>query len=187
MTQETQTVSRKIVKKITAKVVSGGIDILKLAKFIDLPGNNDGSVMPLFNIIGQASDFTTGQSDYGPYVKLLGVFKAVNIDTGEEFRSGACMLPGSGNDMVYGALRGLGEQGGAVEFAFRVGVKRDKSAGVGYAYDVEQVVVAGQADPLAALEKSLMPPKLAAVTDQSAGSAPAAVEEKQTGTGSKKR
>jgi hypothetical protein len=175
-TQQIQTASRRIVKKITAKIVCGKVDIEKLIDY----GKQHGkiAVMPLFGVIGMAADFQAGETALGPYVKLLGQFKAVNAETGEEFRSGAAIIPGSGNDMVYGALRGLGEGGGSVEFAFRVGVQRDESSAVGYVYVVEQVYQQGQTDALSSLESRLSLPaagNVAQITDAS-----------KTGTGSKK-
>lgn len=154
-----QTVSRQVVKKITAKIVCGGKpDIEELILFLNKPGVDPTAVMPLFNVIGVATDFSTGQSDMGAFLKLLGQFKATNVKTGEIFRSGACILPGSGNDMVYGALRAIPEgQGGGVEFAFNIGIKRDKESATGYVYHVEQVTDLGQTDPLAHLEKLVAP------------------------------
>lgn len=182
MNAEVQPASRQIVKKITAKVVMGGKpSIEKLIRYMDQHGKD--AVMPLFGIVGRCSDFTAGQSDFGPYVKLLGQFKAVNQETGEQFRSGAAILPGSANDLVYGALRGLGEGGGAIEFAFRVGLKRDESVAIGYVYVVEQVYNKAQDDALDDLERRLagLPPP--ATVSQLPPPAAAAA----SGTGSKKR
>ena len=156
MNEENQTATRRIVKKITTRVVCGKPSIEKLIEHNKVHGKE--AVMPLFNVIGMASDSVAGLTDTGPYVRLLGQFKAVNVESGEEFRSGAAILPGSANDMVYGALKGLGEGGGAVEFAFRIGVQRDESTPTGYVYVVEQVYQQGQHDSLAALEHRLAPP-----------------------------
>lgn len=176
--QQVQTATRTIVKKITSKVVCGGkVNIEKLIKFIEQPGNGRESVMPLYGLIGIASDFVPGQTDLGPFVKLLGQFKAVNHETGEEFRSGAAILPGAASDLVYGALRGLGEAGGSIEFALRVGVKRDETSAVGYVFVVEQVYTPQSQDALGALESRLSLPAPGNV---------AQIAEK-TGTGSKKR
>jgi hypothetical protein len=164
--QKAQVASRRIVKKITAKIVCGKVDMEKLIEYGKLQGKT--AVMPLFAVIGMASTFQAGETTLGPYVKLLGQFKAVNADSGEIFRSGAAILPGSANDMIYGALRALGEEGGSVEFAFKVGVQRDESSAVGYVYVVEQVMTEGQSDPLAALEMRLSlpaPGNVAQITD----------------------
>lgn len=146
--------TRKILKKITIKTVGAQPDIEKLIAHKNAHGEN--SVMPLMSVIGVASDFKPGQTDLGPYIKLLGMFKAINVETGELFVSGACIIPGSGNDLVYGQLKALTE-GGSVEFAFRIGVRYtpNSKGGVPYSYDVEQVFEPSQADPLAALEAKI--------------------------------
>lgn len=178
--QQVQTSTRTIVKKITSKIVCGGkVNIEKLIKFIEQPGNGRESVMPLYGIIGIASDFVAGQTDLGAYVRLLGQFKAVNVETGEEFRSGAAILPGAASDLVFGALRGLGESGGSIEFALRVGVKRDEASAVGYVFVVEQVYSPQSQDALGALEGRLSlpaPANVAQIADQT-----------KTGTGTKKK
>lgn len=175
--QQTQIASRRIVKKLTAKTVCGKVDIEKLIKFKD-GAKDEKAVMPLFAVIGMASDCQAGQTDLGPYVKLFGTFKAVNTETGEEFRSGCAILPGSANDLIYGALKGLGEGGGSVEFAFRVGVQRDADAAVGYVYVIEQVYEPQKGDALTALENRLSGPQnVAQITDAS----------KATGTNGKKK
>jgi hypothetical protein len=148
--------TRRIVKKITAKVVCGRISIEKLIDFNKVHGKD--AVMPLFDVVGMASDSVAGMTDTGPYVKLLGLFRAVNVETGERFRSGAVILPGGANDMVYGALKGLGEAGGSVEFSFKIGIQRDESSATGYVYVVGQVYQQGQGDALDALEARLSPP-----------------------------
>lgn len=174
--QKVHTASRRIVKKITTKIVCGKVSIEKLIEYCKEHGKT--AVMPLFAIIGMASDSVAGETALGPYVRLLGQFKAVNSETGEEFRSGGAILPGSANDMVYGALKGLGDGGGAVEFAFKVGVQRDESAAIGYVYVVEQVYVQGQADSLTALESRLAAPANVRQIEDAG---------KATGTGNKKK
>lgn len=175
---ETMSGTRQIVKKITSRIVVGKVDIEKLIEYGKANGKT--ATMPLFAIIGLASDFNAGETALGPYVKLLGQFKAVNAETGEEFRSGAAILPGSANDLVFGALRARDPSaGGSVEFAFRVGVQRDETAGVGYKYVVEQVYQQGQADALANLEARLALPaaNVSQITDAT----------KATGTNGKKK
>jgi hypothetical protein len=169
--------TRRILKKITAKIVCGKVDIETLVDYGKIHGKT--AVMPLFGVIGLASASEAGDTALGPYVKLLGDFKAVNAVTGEIFRSGAAILPGSANDLIYGALKGLGDGGGSVEFALKVGVQRDESSAVGYVYVIEQVMSESASDPLSALEARLaLPANVAQITDSN----------KATGTsGSKKK
>jgi hypothetical protein len=178
---------RTIVKKITSKSVAGKISLEKL---IAHNTANPGSVMPLYGVIGLAADFVAGQSEHGPYVRLLGQFKAINVETGEEFRSGACILPGAASDLVFGALRGLGEGGGSIEFALRVGVKRDETSAVGYVFVIEQVYEPTKQDAIGALESRLSLPTPASnvqqISDRSKADNPDPVPAAQS-AGSRKR
>ena len=160
MTDQIKTASRNIVKKITVATVCGGRpDIAKLIDYMKT--NGESAVLPLMGVIGIASDFTPGRSilpdgKEQTWLKLLGQFKATNVDTGEVFVSGACILPGAGNDLVYGALKGAQEGGGGtVSFAFRIGIKRDLKGAVGYTYVVEQIYQPEAADPISLLESKL--------------------------------
>jgi hypothetical protein len=170
--QKVQVATRQLLKKITPKTVCGKVSIEKLIEHVKENGKD--SVMPLYGIIGKASDALPGQSDLGPYVKFLGDFKAVAVESGEVFRSGCAILPGAASDLVYGALKARVEVGGAIEFGFRVGVKRDETSATGYVYVVEQVYQPQEQDALSALEARLAPPaNVQQITDK-------------TGTGSKK-
>ena len=166
--QVNKTASRNIVKKITVAAVCGGRpDIAKLIEYMKT--NGEAAVLPLMGIVGIASDFTPGRTilpdgKEQTWLKLLGQFKATSVDTGEVFVSGACILPGAGNDLVYGALKGAqegGGGGGTVSFAFRIGIKRDVKGITGYAYVVEQIYQPEVADPISLLEA-----KLSTVIDQ---------------------
>ena len=150
---ESQT--RGILKKITMATCGAKPDIEKLIEYKKAHGV--AAIMPLLTVYGIASDFKAGagKDGMGDYVKFQGQFKAINVETGEVFISGAAIFPGAAPDLVFGALRALGEAGGAVEFAFNIGVKFDASAATKYVYSVQQVTAMGQADPLAALEAKL--------------------------------
>lgn len=146
--------SRNILKKITIKTCKAKPNIEDLIEYGKEHGKN--AVMPLLIIVGTASDYKTGDSDGRPWVKLVGMFKATNLLTGEVFQSGTCILPEAANDLVYGALRALDpSKGGSVDFAFRIGVVRDETAATGYVYSIEQIYEPQSADPVASLEQRL--------------------------------
>jgi len=147
--------ARGILKKITMATCGAKPDIEKVIAYKNAHGAS--AIMPLLTVYGIASDFkaAAGKDGMGDYVKFLGQFKAVNVETGEVFVSGAAILPGAAPDLVFGALRALGEAGGSVEFAFNIGVKFDATAVTKYVYSVQQITALGQADPLAALESKL--------------------------------
>lgn len=146
-----QVLTRSLVKKITTKVVAGK---LSLEALIEHNTAHPGTVMPLYTLYGIASDMTAGETALGPYVKILGQFKAVNVK-GETFVSGCAIIPGAGSDLIASAVKSLGDNGGNIEFAFKIGAKRDLASAVGYVYEVEQMQQPGQSDPLAALENRL--------------------------------
>lgn len=149
----TDATKRGILKKITVASCNAKPKIERLVDHVREHGAD--TVMPLLRIVGAASDFQPGETaQSGPYVKLLGQFKATNLETGEIYVSGACILPGAASDLIYGALRGL-ENGGAVQFALNIGVRRDESAPVGYVYAIEQILEPGAVDPLADMERRL--------------------------------
>ena len=147
-----ETTVRKLLKKITVATCEAtpGIEALIAYK----TEHGDDAIMPLVSIFGICSGFRAGDSNGQPYVRFLGSFKAVRAD-GVEFMSGACILPGAAPDLLYGALNALGEAGGAVEFAFKIGAHFDESAVAKYVYDVSQVIETSTDDPIARLEAKL--------------------------------
>ena len=147
-----ETIERVLLKKITIGTCEAAPKIEELIAYKTEHG--DGAVMPLLTIFGICSGFRAGDSNGQPYVRFLGSFKAVRAD-GAEFMSGACILPGAAPDLLYGALNALGEAGGSVEFAFKVGAHFDESAIAKYVYDISQVVETSADDPIARLESKL--------------------------------
>lgn len=167
--------TRRLVNKLTVKSILGEKpDIERLIKYCD-EQKDEKAILFLVGILGIASDYKPGQTTLPDgkvqqWLKLLGQFRATNLETGEVFVSGVCILPGAGNDLVYGALKALEGDGagGTVEFAFRIGIQRDKTAATGYVYVIEQTYQPAKADALDALQTKLM----------GAATAPAALENK---------
>ena len=140
-----------LIKKITTKTVCG--DIKKLAKPL-----KDGEGMDLVRVFGVARDIKTGESDYGPWTKFLGNFQAINIVSGEEFKSTACMLPDTASELLEAALQNEGVN--EVNFAFDISIKGDSNSTIGYQYVCSPLLEDNDSDPLAKLASSL--PKLPA-------------------------
>lgn len=111
----------------------------------------DGSVKPLYTIIGVAQGVKEGTSDYGDWVGLLGQFEAVNRDTGERFASANVFLPDVAQDLIVAQLRSGAQN---VQFAFTIGARVDDSSTVGYTYTAEPILAPDQKDPLEELRQS---------------------------------
>lgn len=110
----------------------------------------------LFQVVGIANDKTTGETDKGPWIALLGAFQATNYETGEIYRSGRAFLPNVALDLVLGQLGAKDVQ--SVQFAFRIGVRADETSVTGYVYIAEPVINVTENDPLEALLAKLPGP-----------------------------
>lgn len=137
----------QLVSKISAKTVYGSVDIkaLHTAKV----------EKKIIRVIGLASGIKTGETSFGAFVAFTGNFKAINLDTNEEFRSGKVFLPNIAQNLLEGALAQT--ESDAVEFAFDIGVKpvQDRQGKDSYEYTVTPLMAAQDNDPLAALEGKL--------------------------------
>lgn len=135
-----------LIKKVTVKTVFG--DPKKYIRDNGLKAS-----VAIVRIVGIATRLVTGESDYGPWVKFKGNFKATNLLTGEEFRSGSCLMPEVASDLVEGAMCGEGVDG--VNFAFDILLVPDDSSATGYVYQAEPLIDYTESDPLALLESQV--------------------------------
>jgi hypothetical protein len=137
------------VRKLTVKGVMGANpDLEKLLKA-------EGKRMDLLTIFGVARKFKPDTAPNGSnFVRFFGQFRAVNLDTGEVFDSGQCIVPGTVQDALYGAM-GSGEEVKEVQFAVRIGVKYDATAVTKYVYTVNNLMPTQENDPMTLLENSL--------------------------------
>ena len=108
-------------------------------------------------VMGVATGIKTGESDKGPWTALLGSFQAINMETGDTYRSGVCFLPNIMLNLVTPRL--LEKESKAVEFAFNIGVKADEKSATGYVYIAEPIFETAENDPLEMLTKKLPAPK----------------------------
>lgn len=143
-----------ILRKITVKNVAGKVSIEKL---LAAPGKK----LTLMRVWGVARKAKPDQSDLGSFVRFLGAFRALNVETGQMFQSGALILPGVAQDLLMGALDGDNVQ--EVQFAFEIGVHYDPEAVTKYVYDVKSLVEPAEDDPLERMQQALKlaPPKAA--------------------------
>ena len=131
-----------IVRKISTKTI--GVRVHPA----DLPKSG---VQWLYRAFGTARGTQSGESSYGPWACLVGQFRAITED-GEQFDAGKLFLPGSGHDLIVGAMEG----NDAVEFGVRVGAKIDRESSVGYVYVVEPLFKAQEGDPLERMTRMLL-------------------------------
>lgn len=130
-----------MISKISAKSVIGKIKA---------PDSGQHFIM---QVMGIATGTKTGESDKGPWTALLGSFQAINMETGNVYRSGVCFLPNIVLNMILPKL--LEKDSKAVEFAFNIGIKADEDSVTGYVYIAEPIFEAAENDPLEMLTKKL--------------------------------
>jgi hypothetical protein len=86
----------------------------------------------LVSIMGQVEAFETGQTQFGPFMRLGGEFISTNLLTGEETDGPVCILPGMGEMVVRNQLRAVGFGSGkpdapkAVVFGMDIGIEWNK-------------------------------------------------------------
>jgi hypothetical protein len=141
----------KLIKKISIKTVVGNVKAI--VKEMD-----EGESRIIMRVIGKATGSKVGESTYGAWEALKGDFKATNMETGEQFRSGVAFLPDVALDLVIGALNG-GDVS-SVDFGFDIGVTEDSDSNTGYVYNATPLLEVKESDPIAMLEKSLNIPQL---------------------------
>ncbi len=110
--------------------------------------NEDEKTRDLYQVVGIASGKKTGESDFGLWCSLTGNFAAVNLSTGEQFRSGVLFLPDVALDPILGQM-----DAGAtsVEFGFTISIVEDEKSATGYVYTAMPLMAPDQNDPLEAL------------------------------------
>lgn len=120
----------------------------------------NGERRPIAHFIGRVEGTETGSSTFGDWVALLGIFKGINLETGEVFRSKKAFMPDAATEQVIAYLDNIENEGDSVEFALEIGIQRvikkdakDIEVGVGYEYSVSPLIEADMAsDPLTEIE-----------------------------------
>ena len=144
----------------------------------------NGQRIAVAHFIGRADGVETGVTSFGEWTALTGVFKGVNLLTGEVFRASKCFMPDLAVDEIASQLATLENDGDAIEFAVEIGIMRDikldakgNETGIGYAYTMSPLIEADKAsDPLAALE-SRIPAPVAALEDKSTETATEVIQD----------
>jgi len=113
-------------------------------KFVPEKGTID-----LFTVYGIGNGIKHGDTQYGEWNALTGVFEAVRTSDGKRFQSGVCFLPGAAGQMLISGLKAAQEANpdASVRFAIIVGIKHS-DVPIGYEFTTRNVVKLEQADPL---------------------------------------
>lgn len=106
----------------------------------------------LYSMIGKVTRAIPGNSDYGPYLRLRGMFEATDLKTGEIKQSAVAIVPGILEELIDGAMAG----GAEVSFAVVMGVEPDPGAGVGYRWYLETIRTPEQVDLLSDLRDAIV-------------------------------
>jgi hypothetical protein len=122
----------EMLRKITIR--NCGFDVKTIKEAVE--DLKDGEKIALLRVVGIASSAKAGQTDKGEYLKLMGEYSAINLQTGEQFTAGQCILPNFISDQFAGVLA----QHGSAEFALEIGAKADASSVTGYTFTVTPLV-----------------------------------------------
>lgn len=135
-----------LTKKLSVAKIVGKVNVRKLPE--------DGSVLNLFTVIGNAVGTKSGTSDFGDWTGLVGQFEATNLETGEQFASANLFLPDVAQGLIEAQLANSDTH--QVQFAFVIGAKADESSSVGYTYTAQPILPPDAKDPLADLRASVL-------------------------------
>ena len=110
----------------------------------------------LMRVLGLATTYETGETQYGEFIAFKGSFEATNLMTGEVFRAGKCFLPDVAANLMSAQLAASSGETGfkGVQFAFEIGYKPSDTL-IGYEYTVTPLIEIDAADPLTALRDQL--------------------------------
>jgi hypothetical protein len=131
-------------RKLTLKGVAGKVNLEKLIKAED-------KHLDLAKIWGtarraKAETFQMPDGKVSNYLRFIGRFQGINLETGEIFESGACILPGIAQDLLAGELEGDGNK--EVMFGFLIGVNYVPDASVPFEYTVTSLIELTEDDPM---------------------------------------
>lgn len=105
----------------------------------------------LMEIFGIATGVKTGTSNYGDWTAFTGTFQALNIETRKIYRSGKLFVPQIIENLILPAL----ENSDSVEFAFRIGIRKDETSATGYTYIADPMLPVAENDPIELLSRKL--------------------------------
>lgn len=138
----------KALKRITVKTVYGAVDLEALLKAKD-------KTIPLMQVWGVAARGKVATSQYGESIGFLGIFKAVNIGTGEIFRAPKFYAPRGLEEEIAGAMGDVLNAPRQVSFGFTISVSYDPESATKYVYTWDSIANTQESEPMLALEAAL--------------------------------
>lgn len=105
--------------------------------------------------LGIARRMSTGESQFGPWVKFHGDFQAINLTTGEEFVAKQALFPAVISDDLAAML--ADESVNEASFGFDLYIAPN-DAPIGYEYSAESLIEQQESNPLALLAQSIAKP-----------------------------
>jgi len=137
-----------VTKISTAKMGITQDDIRKVT------GKGNGKPVPLFRVYGNVNNVKYGSTDKGEWTRFDGQIEAVNMNTGEVFRSGGLFLPPSVTPFLEGQLLQAKKDENFVSLQFAYDVQVKKSAvPIGYEYVPVNLLGTSEQDPLLAMRE----------------------------------
>lgn len=111
----------------------------------------------LCRIFGKADGIKTGESQDGRvWSALTGSFAAINLQSGEEYRSGKLFLPSGIHETVENAVRALGENKEGLSITFGLEIRSVTASNpIGYSYQAANLVATTATDELSELRKAI--------------------------------
>jgi hypothetical protein len=129
-----------VVRKITPKIIMGS-----------KPKLIDNKKTDLCSIAGIASSLKTTPTNFGESTCFIGEFIAVNLQTGEVFKSNRAYFPKLIEEEMTGPVNAKEN----VEFAFRLSILPDEKSNTGYVYYNEPVHKIQDSDQLKSLAEKI--------------------------------
>lgn len=137
------------VRKLTVKSIGAQPNPKEMLEFETV---SPGEVLELCTVIGRVNKIKPGVSDYGPFCRFIGLFKGVNLRTGDVYRSSACLLPKAIEEEIEAAF---GMEVSSLDFGYKIGAKYDETSAKQYIYIIQSLMAPSETDPVEMLEKSM--------------------------------
>lgn len=131
----------------------------------------DGGKLELVKVVGIVNKKQAGSTEMGEFVKLIGQFTAVNLQTGEQFMAPTCIL----SDQVAGPVAAALDEGNLeVQFGVKISARKQESAATGYAFAIEPLLEVKPSNAMQALlEKAGVTTAPALAAPETSAAAPA--------------